>query len=462
MFKPPFTVPKRTLTEPSAAKHNGGADNENYDLIMHVGDTLGSSVPGGQAGLLEGSRYTILGTLGQGTFGQVVKCRDEIQGRLVAIKVLKNRPAYYKQGLLEVGILTAVNTNCDPTKRHCCLRLLDHFLFFNHLCIVNELLSISLFDLIKQRKFKGLNVRLIRALLKQILYAMMALDREHIVHCDLKPENILLDQPPDVRITLIDFGSACYERSTLYTYIQSRHYRAPEVILGLQYSTALDMWSLGCIAAELLIGIPLFPGANEYNQLFKITSMLGPVPSRMVEKGANAGKYYRADADVLGKYRFKTVAEFERDSGIPIPDDKRYIKYDSLDELVRCVSIKTIPGDGTNVPEVRKSFLHFLKSILVIDPTKRITAAQAFEHPFITGKPLPDDYQHPKREFPPIPIMEYKRHDKSSLKLRAPPSETYEAFCRSIFDEHKLIDMATGVTLCNLKNPLVPARSLVM
>ena len=462
VFKPPFPVPKRTLTEPSASKHNGGADNENYDLIMHVGDTLGSAAVGGQAGLLAGSRYTILGSLGQGTFGQVVKCRDEVQGRLVAVKVLKNRPAYYKQGLLEVGILTAVNTNCDPTKKHCCLRVLDHFLFFNHLCIVTELLSMNIYELIKQGNFRGLNVRLVRALLKQVLYAMIALDREHIVHCDLKPENILLDQPREARITLIDFGSACYEHSTLYTYIQSRHYRAPEVILGLQYSTAIDMWSLGCIAAELVLGIPIFPGANEYNQLYKITQMLGPVPSCMIEKGAKGARFYKADSAVMGRYVLKTPAEYERDTGLPIPEDKRYVKYKSLEELARCVNIRTIAGDGTNVPEVRRSLLSFLSAILVIDPTKRLTPAQAFEHPFITGKPLPEDYTPPPRESPPPPITEYKRHDKSSLKLRAPPSETYATFCRNIFEDHKFVDIATGVTLCLLKDPLVPARELIM
>lgn len=76
-------------------------------------------------------------------------------------------------------------------------------------------------------------------------------------------------------IKVIDFGSACHEIKTMYTYIQSRFYRSPEVLVGLPYTSAIDMWSLGCIAAELFLGLPLFPGSSEYNQLFRIVEMLG-------------------------------------------------------------------------------------------------------------------------------------------------------------------------------------------
>ena len=74
---------------------------------------------------------------------------------------------------------------------------------------------------------------------------------------------------------MIDFGSACHERQTVYTYIQSRFYRSPEVLLGIPYNAAIDMWSLGCIAVELFLGLPLFPGTSEYNQITRIVEMLG-------------------------------------------------------------------------------------------------------------------------------------------------------------------------------------------
>lgn len=74
---------------------------------------------------------------------------------------------------------------------------------------------------------------------------------------------------------IIDFGSACYEGQTIYSYIQSRFYRSPEVLLGIPYTAAIDMWSLGCIAAELFLGLPLFPGVSEFNQIGRIVDALG-------------------------------------------------------------------------------------------------------------------------------------------------------------------------------------------
>lgn len=76
-------------------------------------------------------------------------------------------------------------------------------------------------------------------------------------------------------IKIIDFGSACHESHQIYTYIQSRFYRSPEVLFGVKYNSAIDMWSLGCIVAELFLGLPLFPGCSEYNQVSRIVDMLG-------------------------------------------------------------------------------------------------------------------------------------------------------------------------------------------
>lgn len=83
---------------------------------------------------------------------------------------------------------------------------------------------------------------------------MKLLRRVKIVHCDLKPENILLRSANKSAIKVIDFGSSCFEHERIYTYIQSRFYRSPEVILGIPYDMAIDMWSFGCILAELYTG----------------------------------------------------------------------------------------------------------------------------------------------------------------------------------------------------------------
>jgi dual specificity tyrosine-phosphorylation-regulated kinase 2/3/4 len=97
----------------------------------------------------------------------------------------------------------------------------------------------------------------------------------------LKPENILLKQPNKSGIKIIDYGSSCLQSQRIYTYIQSRFYRAPEIILGIPYTSAIDMWSFGCILAELYTGYPLFPGENEQDQLAYIMQMKG-VPSQEI------------------------------------------------------------------------------------------------------------------------------------------------------------------------------------
>lgn len=96
----------------------------------------------------------------------------------------------------------------------------------------------------------------------QILHSLSFMHNNKIVHCDIKPENIMLKEAHKTGIKIIDFGSSCYEEQQFYTYIQSRYYRAPEVILGLKYTSAIDMWSLGCVLAELYLGYPMFPGQN--------------------------------------------------------------------------------------------------------------------------------------------------------------------------------------------------------
>ena len=100
----------------------------------------------------------------------------------------------------------------------------------------------------------------------QLCLGMKHVHDRKIIHRDLKPENILIypkGEGGQNGIKVIDFGSSCYEHERIYTYIQSRFYRAPEIILGIPYTMAIDMWSFGCIIAELYTGYPIFPGENE-------------------------------------------------------------------------------------------------------------------------------------------------------------------------------------------------------
>jgi serine/threonine protein kinase len=123
----------------------------------------------------------------------------------------------------------------------------------------------------------------IRHIAVQILNTLKLLKSYSIIHCDLKPENILIEDREKLTVKLIDFGSGCFEREQIYTYIQSRFYRAPEIMLGIPYTTAIDIWSFGCILAELFIGFPLFPGRAEPDQITLLVEALG-LPSAKLLK----------------------------------------------------------------------------------------------------------------------------------------------------------------------------------
>jgi len=160
----------------------------------------------------------------------------------------------------------------------------DYFSFRKHVCIIFELLSNSLYELLKTNSFKGLSPRLVNRFGIQILIALKFTKSLNILHCDLKPENILLKKADKSGIKVIDFGSSCFFEERVYTYIQSRFYRAPEIILGIPYTTAIDMWSFGCILVELLMGKPLFPGESEAEQLQLIMEFLGVPPIEILNK----------------------------------------------------------------------------------------------------------------------------------------------------------------------------------
>mmetsp|Transcript_69789 Transcript_69789/g.226991 ORF Transcript_69789/g.226991 Transcript_69789/m.226991 type:complete len:1019 (-) Transcript_69789:261-3317(-) len=290
------SAPKRVLTKITEATHNNGWDNGEHDYICKVGDTIMN-----EAGR---KTYEIQDWLGQGTFGQVIKVQQQDSPDVpqMALKIIKNKPAYFNQARVEVKVLSRLNTEFDAEDKHRIIRMLDYFVWRKHLCVVFELLSMNLYDVLKQNYFKGVTLNSIRVVSMQLLEALSCLRKAMIIHCDLKPENVMISDLNPLRIKLIDFGSACPENNTMHTYIQSRFYRSPEVLLGLPYTAAIDMWSLGCIAAELYLGLPIFPGHSEFDQVCRIVNVLGPPPARMLALGSKTKRYFRKE-DVEGADR---------------------------------------------------------------------------------------------------------------------------------------------------------------
>ncbi|EPR59277.1 putative cell-cycle-associated protein kinase DYRK2 [Toxoplasma gondii GAB2-2007-GAL-DOM2] len=232
--------------------HNNGFDDSRGDYLASLGDHVNY-------------RFEMIAALGRGSFGQVFRAFDHKTGGCVALKIVRNKKHFHVQGCVEVRTLQKLLQN-DKDDKGNVIHMKEHFIFRNHLIITFELLNMNLYEFLKRNTFKGLSSLAIRSIGIQLLQALRLLKRQQIVHCDLKPENIVLKNQLKSSIKVIDFGSSCPEGEMPYSYIQSRFYRSPEVLLGLSYGCPIDIWSLGCILAELQTGHPLFAGENETDQ----------------------------------------------------------------------------------------------------------------------------------------------------------------------------------------------------
>ncbi len=361
---------------------------------MYVNDIIGNE---------EGRKYQILDLLGQGTFGQVVKCINLKTRDLCAVKVIKNQPAYFNQSMMEVTVLEMLNQKYDREDRRHIARMRDTFIFRQHLCIVVELLSLNLYELIKQNGYRGFSLGLCRVFLAQILDALTVLKEARIIHCDLKPENILLKSLEAPIIKCIDFGSACHEHQTVYTYIQSRFYRSPEIILGLPYTSSIDMWSVGCIAAELFLGLPIFPGCSNYDQISRIVESLGLPPHHMLEMGKDTLTYFdKFPAQPPGRtFAMKTRERFAFETGRPEPPPKKYFASTAFPAVILNYPMKSSlsPADRDAELMNRRCFADFVGGLLNLNPLERWNPYQAMQHPFITGKVFSGPFQ------PTLPML---------------------------------------------------------
>ncbi|KAK7547972.1 hypothetical protein IWX92DRAFT_168455 [Phyllosticta citricarpa] len=333
---------KKHVGDLHAQTANFGYDDDRGDYNIVLGDHLAY-------------RYEVVDVLGKGSFGQVVRCIDHKLGKLVAVKIIRNKKRFHQQALVEVNILQKLR-EWDPENKHSMISFTQHFYFRGHLCISTELLGMNLYEFIKAHDFKGFSLKLIRRFARQILSSLVLLKGKRVIHCDLKPENILLAHPLHSEIKVIDFGSSCFEHEKVYTYIQSRFYRSPEVILGMNYGLPIDMWSFGCILAELLTGSPIFPGENEQEQLACIMEIFGPPEKHLIEKSSRKKLFF----DSLGKPRVTVSSKGRRRR----PSSK------TLEQSLKCND---------------EAFLDFIARCLRWDPERRLKPDEAMQHEFITG-----------------------------------------------------------------------------
>lgn len=199
---------------------------------------------------------------------------------------------------------------------------------------------------------------------------------------------------------MIDFGSSCYEHQRVYTYIQSRFYRAPEVILGARYGMPIDMWSLGCILAELLTGFPLLPGEDEADQLACIMELLGMPPQRLLEQSKRAKNFISSK----GYPRYCTAST----------------QADGTTVLRGGLSRRGKPRGPPGSKDLKRAlkgcedplFLDFIRCCLEWDPEARMTPSAALRHAWL------------RRRLPRPPNEKSDSTVLSSTGLRTPKSNT--------------------------------------
>lgn len=324
-------------------------------------------------------RYKITRLLGQGTFGKVVMAFDRTAGTYCAIKIIRAVQKYRDASKIELRVLSTLGSN-DPHNQNKCIHLRDCFDWRNHICIVTDLLGMSVFDFLKAGSFVGFPLSHIQSFAKQLFRSVAFLHDLKLIHTDLKPENILLvDSKFDVvpcskrgvktrrllwntDIRLIDFGSATFQEEYHSSIVSTRHYRAPEIILGLGWSFPCDIWSIGCILIEFYSGDALFQTHDNLEHLAMMEVVCGSrfdsKITRQVKK--DAAKYFRS-----GRLDYPN-AETSRTS-------RRFVKaMKTLRELINPVS------------PIQYAFLDLLQRIFIYDPKQRITAKEALDHPFLT------------------------------------------------------------------------------
>lgn len=335
-------------------------DDEEGHLVYHHGDILQN-------------RYHVVSTLGEGTFGKVLKCLDlEKKQKVVAVKVIKNIEKYREAAYLEINVLKKI-TEKDPENKYLCVQMLNWFDLHGHICIVFELLGLSTYDFQKDNHYLPYPFDQVRHMAFQLIWAVKFLHDNRITHTDLKPENILIyDSSCDTQynhtkhrderilhnsdIRLIDFGSATFEHEHHSTIVSTRHYRAPEVILELGWNQSCDVWSIGCIIFEFYMGVTMFQTHDNREHLAMMERILGPIPTRMIKRSRKK-KYFRHN--LLDWDEHSSAGKYVRENCKPL---MRYIRHKDEQQHIDLVDL--------------------IARMLEYDPSKRISLAEAINHDF--------------------------------------------------------------------------------
>lgn len=328
-------------------------------------------------GELINGRYHVQQNLGKGMFSSVVRATDSKTGGLVAVKIIRRNDTMRKAGMKEISILEQL-LEADPDDKKHLIKFERYFDHKGHLCMVFENLSMNLREVLKKfGRDVGLNLRAIRAYAHQMFLGLSLMRRCNILHADLKPDNLLVNEQRNL-LKVCDLGSASSTSDNEITpYLVSRFYRAPEIILGIPYDYAIDVWSIGCTLFELYTGKILFTGRNNNQMLRSIMDCRGKYPPKLLRRGSLSHLHFD---DMLN---FHSTEE-DKITGRPVTRIVDF-KKPTRDLKTRLMGKGTRGMSDAEVKDLAL-FVDFLDRCLSLNPEKRCTPAEALKHPFLLRK----------------------------------------------------------------------------
>jgi serine/threonine protein kinase len=363
-----------------------------------------------EADALIAGRYQILSLLGSAAFSDAIECYDIVTDRYVCVKIIKRHKDFF-MGLDEIKLLRYLNSH-DPHDDRNIVQLLDYFFFKEHIFLVSELLKENLYECGKRLRHAGepsyFTIPRLQRVAKQVLVALEFLHSLDLVHTDLKPENILFKSYSRCEVKVIDFGSSCFTHEELSYYVQSRSYRAPEVIIGVPYNTKIDLWSLGCIIAELYTGRVLFPNDSVQTLLARVVGLFGPFPDSLLRRGRFAHKFFTADRLVYERPGQPGGApqdddenqeEMEEDLETDEQDDEESDNDEDADldeherrrarQLRRRQRVSLLLPTPVSLQQKLDNcddelFVDFIRTLLTVEPEHRPSATEAMLHPWFS------------------------------------------------------------------------------
>jgi len=303
------------------------------------------------------NRYHFANIIGTGAFSTVYRARDDATNLEVSIKVVTSGHDTFFSGMKEVQLLQSMESVHIVT-------FVRSFISREHLFIVTELLGQNLRQhyepLSDEDRIAYYSEAMLKHLCRDVLLGVSFIHQNGIIHCDIKPDNICMING---RFKIIDMGSAVTIHDTLYSYIQSRWYRAPEVMLGAPCNNKIDCWGAGLSVIEILIGAVVLHQSTVEAMLAAQIAVCGPMPQWLVDINLDLSRMFFTDNNMVYQ----------------IHENQAYILEPRTDVQLNVLISNAVDDNYGDV----NGIVDLMSSLIVLDPNLRLTADDALAHAWL-------------------------------------------------------------------------------